>query len=449
MDGRQKRVENSLQIRLSLWISLAILSVAVLAGSFAYFSAFDEAHELQDDVLRQVATLFDRHHLSLPQAGDSGQATDSDAESRVYVQLLSSGRSGAVTMANHKLLALPSTLPDGLQTVTVGAETYRVLIRSMGDGQRLSVAQETAVRDEIAQDGALRALLPFLILAPILLLVVASIVRKIFRPVAVLSIEIDRRDELELHPIATEQLPSEIRPLVIALNRLLQKVGQSVEGQRRFVANAAHELRSPLAAMSLQAERLADTALSHEAAERLATLRQGIERGKVLLDQLLALARVQVASSAPEVPVSLQKIFRLVLEDLMPLAEAKNIDLGVASEQDGEVFVSQIDLMSILKNLVDNAIRYTPVGGRVDVSVMSDQGNISLLVEDTGPGIAQEEREHVFDPFYRVLGNEQIGSGLGLSIVQTIAARIGADLRLGYVNEKRQSGLRIVVIFRE
>jgi two-component system OmpR family sensor kinase len=449
MDGSQRRVADSLQIRLSLWISLAILSVALIAGVFAYFSAFDEAHELQDDVLRQVATLFDRHHLSVPQAGDSGQATDSDAESRVYVQLLSSATPGSVITGNSKGLSLPSTLLDGLQTVTVGAETYRVLIRTMSNGQRLSVAQETAVRDEIAQDGALRALLPFLLLAPILLLVVASIVRKIFRPVAALSSEIDRRDDLELHPIPIATLPAEIRPLVIALNRLLQRVGQSMEVQRRFVANAAHELRSPLAAMSLQAERLADTPLSCEAADRLATLRQGIERGKVLLDQLLALARVQAASSAPEVSVSLQKIFRLVLEDLMPLAEAKNIDLGVASGQDGDVFVSQMDLISILKNLVDNALRYTPAGGRVDVSVLSTQGIISMLVEDNGPGIAPDERERVFDPFYRILGSDQIGSGLGLSIVQTIVARIGAEVRLGYANEELRSGLRVEVIFRE
>jgi len=447
MDGIKSRIKDSLQIRLSLGLSLAILTVALIAGLFAFFSAFNEAHELQDDVLRQVATLFDRHHLTAPQEGDSGRVTDSDAESRVFVQMLSAPPSSSGKKVGNPPLALPQNLRAGMQTVSIGDETYRVLVRTLTTGQRLAVAQETAVRDEIARDSALRTLMPFLILVPILLLVVANLVRKIFKPIANLSIEIDQRGEQELHPIAADPLPAEIQPFVGAINRLLRRVEQSMDAQRRFVADAAHELRSPLTALSLQAERLADTEMSANARERLNTLRQGIERGRSLLDQLLTLARAQAGATTPTTAVSVQQVYRRVLEDLMPLAEAKGIDIGVVSDLDAQVVANEVDVITLVKNLVDNAIRYTPAGGRVDLSVFAANGVTALVVEDSGPGIPETERGRVFDPFYRVLGSDEIGSGLGLSIVQAISARVGASVRLEFANDERRAGLRVVVAF--
>ena len=447
MDGIKRRVTDSLQIRLSLWLSLAILSVALIAGIFAFFSAFNEAHELQDDVLRQVATLFDRHHLTLPEARDSGAGPDSDPESRVFVQLLATPSSTSSSADAKSPLALPSNLGEGMQTVRVDNETYRVLVRTISTGQRLAVAQETAVRDEIAQHSALRTLTPFLVLVPILLLVLAYLVRKIFKPVADLSIEIDRRGKQELHPIAPEPLPFEIRPFVLAINRLLRRVEQAMDAQRRFVADAAHELRSPLTALSLQAERLADAEMSASAHDRLKTLRQGIERGRTLLDQLLALARAQAPAITPSATVSVQQVYRRVLEDLMPLAEVKGINVGVVSDLDAKILANEIDLITLVKNLVDNAIRYTPAGGRVDLSAIAANGLTTLVVEDNGPGIPEVELERVFDPFYRILGNHEMGSGLGLSIVQTISARLGAKVSLGFANDQSRSGLRVTVTF--
>lgn len=447
MDGLKRRVKDSLQFRLSLWLSMAILSVALIAGVFAFFSAFDEAHELQDDMLRQVATLFDRHHLAVPQKGVSGTASDSDAESRVFVQLLSSSPSSISSGDANPPLALPKNLLDGLQTVRTGNETYRVLVRTLSTGQRLAVAQETAVRDEIARDSSLHTLMPFLILVPVLLLVVANLVRRIVKPVADLSIEIDQRGEQELQPISPERLPAEIRPFVGAINRLLGRVEQSMDAQRRFVADAAHELRSPLAALSLQAERLADIELPANARERLSTLRQGIERSSALLDQLLALARAQAPTTLSNTTVSVQQVYRRVLEDLMPIAELKGIDIGVVSELDAQVLANELDLITLVKNLAANAIRYTPAGGRVDLSVSTTDGVTKLVVEDNGPGIPEAEHKRVFEPFYRILGSDEIGSGLGLSIVQTISARLGAKVSLGPVGEKSKSGLRVEVVF--
>jgi two-component system OmpR family sensor kinase len=179
-------------------------------------------------------------------------------------------------------------------------------------------------------------------------------------------------------PIAPGTLPSEIFPFVMAINRLLRRVEKSMDAQRRFVGDAAHELRSPLTALSLQAERLAAAEMSANAQERLKTLRQGIERGRALLDQLLALARAQAATNTSPSRLSVQEAYRRVLEDLMPLAEVKAIDIGVVCAVDAEVMVNDFDLMTLLKNLVGNAIRYTPAGGRVDLSVLATASETTL-----------------------------------------------------------------------
>ncbi|AZS77757.1 two-component sensor histidine kinase [Achromobacter spanius] len=447
MDGLKKRLNESVQLKLSFTLSLAILVVAVVAGVFSFLSAFDEAHELQDDVLRQVAQLMDRQRLSPAPPTTDVRPIDIDEEARVIVQRLGEANPSEASVDAGGTLPLPKTLADGLHTLEVGGESFRVLVKTTAAGEGIAVAQEAGFRNEIARDGALRTVMPFLILVPVLLLIVADLVRKMFRPIAALSEEIDRRAEQELHPIEDRHLPAEVRPFAVAINRLLARVGQSMESQHRFVTDAAHELRSPLTALSLQAERLGDAEMSGLAHERLTVLRQGIERGRSLLNQLLTLARAQSATDAPKLPVSLQSIYRRVLEDLMPLAEAKHIDIGVEGTQDAEVWASEMDMIALVKNLVDNAIRYTPEGGRVDLSVGASEGKAELRVQDSGPGIPQAERDRVFDPFYRTLGNEQIGSGLGLSIVQTVAHRVGAEIRLDFSDEERQIGLSVIVQF--
>lgn len=444
MDGVQGWVRASLQLRLSLWLSIIIIGVAVLAGGFAFVSAFSEAHELQDDVLRQVGAMFDPEHLPAPPTSPESAPPVSDQEARVIVQVLP-GPDGTVAAGTPApRLAFPPDLVDGMQTAHAGKREYRVWVRTLDNGQRIAVAQETAVRDETARDSAIRTLMPFLILAPILLLAVADVLRKMFAPIKRLAHEVDQRDERQLHAIAPEAVPDEVRPFVVAINRLLARVGQSMQAQHRFVADAAHELRTPLTALSLQAERLGQAPMSADAHERLATLRQGIERSRGLLEQLLTLARAQEATGVPESTVSVQRIFRSVLEDLMPLAEAKQLDLGVTTEADAHVHASELDLFVVVRNLVDNAIRYTPVGGSIDLSIATAAHVVSIAVQDSGPGIPADERVRVFDPFYRVLGNEATGSGLGLSIVSTVVQRLGGEVALEDANSPT-GGLRVTV----
>ncbi len=174
---------------------------------------------------------------------------------------------------------------------------------------------------------------------------------------------------------------------------------------------------------------------------------QGLERSKNLVDQLLSLARAQAPATQPVSATSVHQVYRSVLEDLLPLARAKDLDIGLESGEDAHLPVSEMDLSTMLKNLVDNAIRYTPQGGRIDLAVLRGPQAVLLRVSDTGPGIAEAERQRVFDPFYRTLGNTEIGSGLGLSIVRAIAERLGAAVELGYTDAKAKTGLSVTLSF--
>lgn len=446
MAGLKRRLNESVQLKLSASLMLAIVVVAIVAGIFSFITAFEEAQELQDDTLRQVASLLDRQHLAMAAQDAPPTRKAGNEDSRVIVQPLGDDGKSAVDGDAGARLPLPITLRDGLHTLEAGEETFRVLVKTTTSGQRIAVAQETGVRDEIAFDSALRTLVPLLVLMPVLLLIAADLVRKMLRPIAELAAEIDQRAEHEMHPVQDVRLPVEIRPFVLAINRLLGRVSESLQTQRRFVADAAHELRSPLTAMSLQAERLADADMSELARQRLAALRQGIDRGRKLLDQLLSLASAQSATQRPKSSLSVRQAYQRVLEDLLPQAEAKQIDIGVVGDGDVNIWANELDLTTVIKNLVDNAIRYTPKGGKVDLSVDVQLDRAVLKIQDTGPGIAVAERDRIFDPFYRTLGSEQFGSGLGLSIVKTIADAIGAEIELGFSDELHQTGLRVTLL---
>lgn len=443
MDGIQGAVAHSLRFKLSLWLSLTIVIVAAAAGVFSFASAMDEAHDMQDNQLRQTGYLISRLDAvpSSPLARE--RAGDVDFDARVVVRFLRTA-SGEPAPKSGRAPEFSSLLSDGLQTVLVGHEQWRVFVRTNAKGVRVAVGQQTTVRDAAARASAIRTLMPILFLAPVLMLVVWVLVREMFQPLQTLAGELGRRPEHDLGKMNETGVPSEVWPFVMEINELLARMGRAMALQRRFIADAAHELRSPLTAMSLQAERLGAADMPAEARVRLGALIAGLRRTRVLLDQLLTLARTQEPSVAADSDVALEQVIKEVLEDLVPLAEEKNIDLGVIGAVDATVRAPLVDLKVMIKNLVDNAIRYTPEGGRVDITVRRESGSVTLQIDDTGPGIAPEERKRVFDPFYRVLGNGEIGSGLGLAITATVAANIGATIELDDACPARK-GLRALV----
>lgn len=442
MDGLKKRLKRSVQLRLSVMLAVAVTLMALASAAFAFLNAFHDARESQDDVLYQIAALVHQQQLELADA-QTYHLEDDDNDSVVIVRPLGLGESGgAATHAPE----FPDTLHDGLHTLHLPGQTLRTLVRTAPNGQRFAVAQTTATRDARALAGALRTLLPFALLLPVLLLLIGHLVRTLFRPITTTAAQIDARTERDLEPVPEHALPLEVRPFVHAINGLLARVAESAATQRRFIADAAHELRTPLAALSLQAERLEQTDMSAVARERLTALRAGIQRAGNLVNQLLALSRTQAHALVPGGDTApLQQTLREVLEGLMPLAAAQDIDVGVTASCDAHVHASTLDLSTLIKNLVDNAIRYTPAGGRVDIACVQTGRAVTLTVVDTGPGIPPAVRQRVFEPFYRTHGSEQIGSGLGLTIVHNIVKRLGGRITLDWADAAAHTGLRVTV----
>ena len=446
MDGNQGSVVCSLRFQLALWLSLAVVVVAAGAGLYSFRSVLQEAHTMQDNQLGQTAYLIGRLDAvpSAPMARE--QVGDDDFDARVVVRFLHTP-GGPALAPPPRPPEFPHGLADGLQTVYVGREQWRVFVKSNAKGIRVAVAQQTQVRDAAARASAIRTVMPILFLAPVLLLLVSALVQRMLRPLKTLSDQLGQRQEHDLSQLHGGGLPSEVWPFVVQINALLIRTRRTLALQRRFIADAAHELRSPLTAMSLQAERLAAAEMPGEARVRLAALSAGLRRTRVLLEQLLTLARTNEPAAGQAGAVGLAQVIREVLEELVPLAEAKNIDLGVVGDVAATVRATPFELRVLIKNLVDNAIRYTPNGGRVDITVRQDSAGVTLQVDDTGPGIAPDERERVFDPFYRVLGNGEIGSGLGLAIARSVAESIGAHIELAAVSPVG-TGLRATVKFK-
>ena len=440
-------MNTSLQYRLSASIALAVVLMAGSAAVFTLIASWNDAHIAQDKQLRQIAHLIGRLQTGPVTLAARQKISGITLDERIVVRFLNP--TPGEPEATDGLPVFSAPLVDGLQTVDMDEDSWRVFVRTDNGGVRLAVAQQTRVRNAVAVNNAWRALIPFGLLAVLLPLLVHWLIRKLFEPLRVLAEEAGRRSHYDLRQLDAAGLPDEVQPLVAEINRLLTRVDVAMQTQRRFVADAAHELRSPLTAMSLQTERLAAADMPDEARRRMQTLAAGLQRTRVMLDQLLALARSQ--QGAPDLtapaPVSLQQVVRAVIEDLYPLAEQRGIDLGVLSTDDAQVAAAPLDLHMLVKNLIDNALRYTPPGGRVDVSFRRHAGGVDFIVDDSGPGIPKPERERVFHAFYRILGSgEATGSGLGLAIVKAVADKAGATVSFDTA-PLAPTGLRVVVAF--
>jgi two-component system OmpR family sensor kinase len=437
MDGVQARLRASLRWQLSLVLAAVMFVAAIAAGTFSFLTAWRSANDLQDDTLREIAALALRLPAGTSLARPAGVPASRNRDARVLVATL-----GGSDEAGASSLAFPAHIPDGFSTRDVGGTGYRVLVQTVADGRRIAVAQETDLRDDAAQDSAVRTVLPLVILAVVLLVTVTVLVRKVIAPITAAAHALDARDQHDLSPLDDQAVPAEVRPFVVALNRLLGRLAATLAVERRFIADAAHELRTPLTAIALQAERLAEAPMPDEARARLAVLRQGIVRGTALLDQLLSLARARLQPSPERHGTPVRAALRRVIEDMLTMAEARNVDIGIVEEADVRVLLSEADLYMLIKNLVDNAIRYGRVGGRVDLAVRAETKHAVIEVADEGPGIADDELESVFAPFYRGAGQEQPGTGIGLAIVASIVDKCGGKVALHRRGGEPPGGMR-------
>jgi two-component system OmpR family sensor kinase len=299
-----------------------------------------------------------------------------------------------------------------------------------------------SVRQAMAAGMATRTLLPWLAALPLLGVMIWWLVGRGLQPLIDVAQAVSQRHHQAMEPLPTTGLPQEVQPLITSLNGLLQRLAAALATQRAFIADAAHALRTPLTAVHLQTQLVARTSEDEARQQAIAALQQGVQRITHLVQQLLTLARLDPeAVQRPLTPLALNPLLHAVIAEHAPLAAEKAIDLGLARDDPACITGDADNLRILFGNLLDNAIRYTPAGGTVDVRLTHAPDAVHVEVADTGPGIPPADRARVFDRFYRRDSTSVPGSGLGLAIVQTIAARHHAQLTLG----ERGSGSGLVV----
>jgi two-component system, OmpR family, sensor kinase len=429
--GATDKAPWSLRRRLLSLVLVAIGVITVLQAATAYRSALREADRMFDYHLQEVARSV---HGGVPFA-------PGEEASEYSVQVW--GPDGT-TLYRSNRLELPSQAVLGFSDSRVNGIRLRVYTLQTPE-HTIQIAQDLDAREARARALALNAVMPVLLLAPLLMLAVGAVIGGSLRPLARMRRQVAARAARELSPLDAAGVPEEVQPLVQELNALFARVRATFEAQQHFVADAAHELRSPLTALKLQlqaAERARDEAARQAALQQL---HAGIERSIALVEQLLALARQEGGAQGAGETLDLEELARQAVSELLPTARAKQLDLGLATTQPVEVTSSRESLHLILRNLLDNAIKYTPAGGRIDIALGRDGQGAWLAVEDSGAGIPEAERQRVFDRFYRVAGTDAAGSGLGLAIVKTVAERLGANVSLG--RSGVLGGLRVEVRF--
>jgi two-component system OmpR family sensor kinase len=390
-------------------------------------------------MLVQIGALVAAHAVQ----GPAPVVEAVDAEARIAIEEL--GDAGQKTEGTQALPGLPANLPDGLQTVARGGEGWRLVVRTRADGSRVAVGQPTAIRDEFATSSALHTVLPLAALIPCLTLLVAIVIHRTLRPVLRLADRLDaeRSDDFEKLPLSG--MPAELRPFIAAINRLLERVGTMVGQNRRFIADAAHELRTPITALGIQAENLDRIDLPPESRARLGVLIQGVRRVAHLLEQLLDHARYGTGPATGTAVTAFDHVARECVADLLPIAAARGVDLGFGRLETVFVRGEATALAVMLRNLLDNALRHTLAGGRVDLYLYRDNDGAVVRIEDTGPGIVPADLERVFEPFFRGGGPVDEGTGLGLSIVRRIVDGLGGRITIENIAVAEPCGLRVVV----
>ena len=437
-----RALTGSLRARL-LWFLLAAIVLAAGAQALvAYRTVLKEADDIFDYHMQQMALSL---RAGLPPSAAVGGIGSGEQNFDFVVQVWTAD--GVRIFESAEQAALPQLAVLGFADVRARGTTYRVFSMQTS-GLVIQVAQDMAARRNMAGALALRTIAPVALMAPLLMLVVWWVVSRSLAPVARVRKQVASRQADDLSAVSEEDLPDEVRPLVQELNLLFDRVRHAFDAQKHFVADAAHELRSPLAALKLQVQglqRAPDAAARDLAVSRLVA---GIDRATRLVEQMLALARheASMAAGAKPQPVDLAEVARLAISDAVAAAQARGIDVGVSHADAGAVVNGQPEaLRMLLRNLIDNAVKYTPEQGRVDVAIATNGAAVELSVDDSGPGLPEEERARVLDRFYRSGEPQAPGSGLGLAIVKSIADLHGASVMLAA--SPSLGGLRVLVRF--
>ncbi len=433
----------SIRRDLLLWVTGTLVLGVAAAAVATYQVARQQIDEIFDGELHQIAQAvhlredwMDAGNVRFAREGVSFAVRAYDEGGKVFFE------SGLPALPAD----VPKTLDPGFSSAQTPDGPWRVYTHVSPEGL-VQVAQPEAIRDALARELLLRMAVPQLVFIPVLAGLMIWVLRRMLRPLYETSARVRERDASRLDPLPTADVPEELLPLVGQINELLARLASSLENERRFFADAAHELRSPVTALSLQVQ-IAERARTDAArAAALAELRKGTARAGRLVQQLLDLARLEPGvASEPAGPVDLAELVREVIGEFAVRADAQGVDLGAEVPASREVTGVAHELRSLVANLVDNALRYSPAGGAVTVSLRDAGDEVELAVEDAGPGIPAEHRERVLRRFQRIPGDATLGSGLGLPIAKAIAERHRGSLQLREARPGRQPpGLSVQV----
>jgi len=430
----------SIRSQLLAWLLGALLIAGLLIGYSAYHRAQEDIDELLDYQLKQLAFSLSHQSVGSAPIPPGLLLPEPDFITQVW------DKDGVRMFYSRPNLGIPMRPRPGFSNVEWDRQSWRVYTQL--DGFRIiQVAHPLSLRKEMAADLTRRAVLPLVALLPLLGVGIWIIVGQALRPLSSISSAVRARTPLALEPLPQQHLPEELVPLVGSLNDLLQRLNRALEAQRQFVADAAHELRSPLTAVQLQLQLVRRADSIEERAVALERLERGVQRSTRLVQQLLTLARQDPQDAeAGFSAIDLDRLARDVIADFEPMAQRDGLALTLDSEGLLQVRGDRESLRVMLGNLIDNAIRYTRQGSVV-VYLRAKGEHAVLEVEDTGTGIPAAERARVFDRFYRVpaqKANDE-GSGLGLAIVKRVADRHEATVTLD--SGRGGSGLRVTVEF--
>lgn len=431
----------SLRQRLVVWLISLLTVVGLLAGIVSYSLARNDANSLLDQQMRLVARSIDEgSRLNAMQAGFRKEGT-AEAERDFVIQVWYKDKPVRASRPDFYLREADSTGFSDIQGNNGIWRAYTIIYPD----RTVQVSQSAEVRNEVATSAAMRALLPIAGLIPLSLLLVVFSVRHFLKPLGTVTRAVTARDASSLDPLPVEDVPDEVRPLIVEINALLGRLKESIESQRQFVSNAAHELRTPLAAMQLQIESLSRNQSPHDLKLRVDELVAGVQRASHLVNQLLRMARVEAQKIPNRTEVDLNDLIKSCIADLIPLAGKKRIDLGMLRNDRSVIFSCADDLRTLFGNLLDNAIRYIPEGGRIDVSLSRTESGTVVEIADNGPGIPEPLLPLVFERFFRAGGQNTDGSGIGLAIVKAIVERESAEITL--YNRQSTGGLVARVSF--
>jgi two-component system sensor histidine kinase QseC len=425
------------------WFSLRQRLLILLLGgvtvgwlatlTLSYHDAHHEIDELFDAQMVQMAQTLLALASEMENETDDEDVARLEADGHKYqknfvFQLWDN--EGRLLLRSQSAQTTPLTATDGF-SVSAGDGRWRFYSQWDKEQQlRVQVGENHEIREELAGNIATRLLIPALFGLPLLGIWVWFATRRGLASLDAVTAEVVSRAPERLEPLTPSEAPSEIRPLLDALNGLFARVERTLDNERNFTADAAHELRTPLAAISLQAQVALRARDNAERDHAVAQLAASARRASNLVDQLLTLARIDPAAGLPLRETPLMQLVTEICADHGPAALEKDITLELLAPTTVTVVANDAMLRILLRNLLDNAIRYTPPGGKVGVGVTAHADAVTLMVSDSGPGIPAEQRAQVLQRFHRLAGQETEGSGLGLSIVARIAELHGARLEL-------------------